>query len=56
MPLYLGIDIGTPGVRACAIDDEEVERGQASSKLPEPERNVSMTLETQGLRSLTSEG
>src|SRR5688572_24372383 len=38
MSLYIGIDIGTSAVRACAIDDEEVEHGQASCKLPEPER------------------
>lgn len=39
MSLYIGIDIGTSGVRACAIDDEEVEHGQASCKMPEPERH-----------------
>jgi sugar (pentulose or hexulose) kinase len=38
MSLYIGIDIGTSGVRACAIDDEEVEHGRASCKLPAPER------------------
>lgn len=38
MLLYLGIDIGTSGVRACAIDCEGVEHAQASCKLPEPER------------------
>lgn len=39
MSLYLGIDIGTSGVRACAIDDEGIEHGQASRRLPEPERD-----------------
>lgn len=38
MSLYLGIDIGTSGVRACAIDDETAEHGRASCSLPEPER------------------
>ncbi len=36
MSLYIGIDIGTSGVRACAIDDEGVEHGRAGCKLPQP--------------------
>lgn len=31
MAVYL-VDIGTSGVRGCAIDDEEVERGYASAR------------------------
>ena len=38
MSLYIGIDIGTSGVRACAIDDEGCEHGKASCTLPYPER------------------
>lgn len=41
MSLYLGIDIGTSGVRACAIDGRGVKYGEASCKLPEPERDGS---------------
>lgn len=38
MSLYVGIDIGTSGVRACAIDDDEVEQARATSRLPQPKR------------------
>jgi len=38
MRLYLGIDIGTSGVRACAIDDKGVRRHDSSCSLPEPRR------------------
>ncbi|WP_119304862.1 FGGY-family carbohydrate kinase [Dongia deserti] len=38
-PLFLGIDIGTSGVRACAIDGEERIVGAASVALPPPRRD-----------------
>jgi len=34
--LFLGIDIGTGGVRACAVDGEGYIRGSASTALPAP--------------------
>jgi sugar (pentulose or hexulose) kinase len=38
-PLFLGIDIGTSGVRACAIDGEERVVGAASVALPPPRQD-----------------
>ena len=38
-PLFLGIDIGTSGVRACAIDGEERIVGAASVALPPPRQD-----------------
>jgi D-ribulokinase len=38
-PLFLGIDIGTSGVRACAIDGEERIAGAASVALPAPRQD-----------------
>lgn len=37
--LFLGIDVGTSGVRACAIDAQAAIRGQASAGLPPPRVN-----------------
>ena len=38
-PLFLGIDIGTSGVRACAIDGEEHVAATASVALPPPRQD-----------------
>ncbi len=38
-PLFLGIDIGTSGVRACAIDGTERVAGTASIALPPPRQD-----------------
>ncbi|WP_051303384.1 FGGY-family carbohydrate kinase [Comamonas composti] len=38
MSLYIGIDIGTSGVRALAIDSEGKPAGEAAQELPAPER------------------
>lgn len=38
-PLFIGIDIGTSGVRACAIDGAERVVGAASVPLPPPRQN-----------------
>jgi sugar (pentulose or hexulose) kinase len=38
-PLFLGIDIGTSGVRACAIDGQERIVGAASVALPAPRQD-----------------
>lgn len=38
MPLHIGIDIGTSGCRAVALDESEVPVGSAQVPLPEPER------------------
>lgn len=43
--VYLGIDIGTSGVRACAIDDRGIEHGQASCGLPQPQRQATAVLQ-----------
>src|SRR5438552_919212 len=37
--LFLGIDVGTSGVRACAIDAQAAIRGRASAGLPPPRVN-----------------
>ena len=37
MPLYIGIDIGTSGCRAIALDEKDVTVGSARVPLPEPE-------------------
>ena len=37
--IYIGIDIGTSGIRACAIDDAEALLSQCSQPLPSPERD-----------------
>lgn len=36
---YLGIDVGTSGIRACLIDTTGQELATAQTSLPEPERN-----------------
>ena len=36
MTLYLGIDVGTSGVRACAIDADAGLQAQVTIPLPEP--------------------
>lgn len=36
---YLGIDIGTRGVRACAVDAQGAVRGTASAELPPPQQH-----------------
>lgn len=37
-PLFVGIDVGTSGVRAVAIDRAGVSCGQAAAPIPEPDR------------------
>jgi hypothetical protein len=39
--LYIGIDLGTSGCRAIAIDEKNTIQGQANVPLPEPERSNS---------------
>ncbi|TNF37735.1 MAG: carbohydrate kinase, partial [Gammaproteobacteria bacterium] len=34
---YIGIDIGTSGIRACAIDDAARQMAQAEQALPAPQ-------------------
>lgn len=39
MPLFIGIDLGTSGCRAVAVDERGEVRGQSAVALPAPERN-----------------
>ena len=44
-PLYLGLDIGTSGVRAIAIDEDGAVGGQASAAMPPPARDGDSVLQ-----------
>jgi len=39
LPLFIGIDLGTSGCRAIAIDENGTVRGEANNDLPPPQRN-----------------